>query len=76
MAASVTAYDPELVLRALTNISWIAAVEALTAWYIGACAANCVAVSADTSSVAAGTAPVGANAAPAEAAGCVVTKDI
>jgi hypothetical protein len=40
LAASVAAYEPELVVNVLTNISWIAAAWALTAWYIWACAAN------------------------------------
>lgn len=36
LAASVAAYEPELVVNVLTNISWIAAAWALTAWYIWA----------------------------------------
>ena len=67
LAASVIAYDPALVPSAFTNILWnilwLVPVWALTAWYIYACAANCAAVSADTSSAVAGTTPVvGANA--------------
>jgi hypothetical protein len=43
----VVAYDAALVPKVFTNISWIAAAWALTAWYSCACAANCAAVSAD-----------------------------
>src|ERR1700756_5068312 len=51
--------------KVLTNIWWISVACALTAWYIWACAANCAAVSADTSSAAAGTTPVVGAAAAA-----------